>query len=172
MALVAFEMARRLHRQGEQVSLLVLIDPPSVDPTNRARKSLTSDYSQRLFYHMSHLAKIHPNSWFSYSLTKASTIGRRIFARTMEIANRPDKVDVLSRMERAIASYTPGMYPGRVTLLVSRERVDDSGGGNDFGWSSVSGGAPEVRVVPGDHSTILQHPNIGILAAELRDLLV
>ena len=66
----------------------------------------------------------------------------------MEIANRPEKVDVVSRMEKAISSYTPGVYPGRVTLLVSSERVEDSGGETDFGWSRVSGGALEIRVVP------------------------
>ena len=172
MALVAFEMARGLHEQGQEVSLLVLIDPPSVAPANHARMSLTSDYAGRLLHHLSRLVRIPPNSWLRYSLPKASTIRRRIFARTMEIANRPENVDVLSRMEKAISSYKPGVYPGRVTLLVSSARVEGSGGETDFGWSRVSGGAPEVRVVPGDHSTILDHPNIALLAAELRDLLV
>ena len=172
MALVAFEIARRLDQQGQEVSLLVLIEPPAVGPTNHARISLTSDYAGRLVYHLSRLAKIRPNTWLRYSLARASTIRRRIFARTMEIANRPEKVDLLSRMEKAISSYKPGVYPGRVTLLVSSERVEGSGGETDFGWSRVSGGAPEVRVVPGDHSTILHHPNVAILAAELRGLLV
>ncbi len=172
MALVAFEMARRLHQQGQEVSLLVLIDPPAVGPTNHARISVTSDYAGRLLYHVSRVAKIHPKWWLGYSLAKAATIRRRIFARTMEISNRRDQVDVVTRMEKAISSYAPGMYPGRVTLLVSSERVEDSGGETDFGWSRVSDGAPDVRVVPGDHSTILQHPNIGILAALLRGLLV
>jgi thioesterase domain-containing protein len=172
MALVAFEMARRLHQQGEEVSRLVLIEPPSVGPTERARISRTSYYAGRLRYHLSYLAKIHPSSWLSYSLTRASTIRRRIIARTMEIANRPDKVDVLSRMEKAIASYTPGMYPGRVTLIVSSERADDPGGESDLGWSRVSGDSIEVRAVPGDHWTIFHDLNIRSLANELRDLLV
>lgn len=90
----------------------------------------------------------------------------------MEIANRPDKVHAVTRMEKAIASYTPGVYPGPVTLVVAGERVEDAGAETDFGWSSVSGGALEIRVVPGDHSTIFHEHNVGILASELRDLLV
>ena len=104
-------------------------------------------------------------------VTKASTIRRRIFARSMEIANRPDKVDVLSRMEKAIASYKPELYPGPVTLFVSSERVEESAGKSDFGWSTVTGGDLDVRVVPGDHSTIFHDLNVPILAKELRDLL-
>ena len=172
MALVAFEMARRLHQQGQEVSLLALIDPPSVGPIHCPRLSHPRYYSGRLLYHLSHLAKVHPKSWLRYCLTRASTIRRRIFARSMEIANRPDKLDVLSRMEKAIMAYTPEMYPGRVTLFVSSERVQDYAGETDFGWSTVTSGGLEVRVVPGDHYTIFHEPNIRILANDLKKLLV
>jgi thioesterase domain-containing protein len=92
---------------------------------------------------------------------------RRIFARSMEIANRPEKVDVLTRMEKAIMAYRPEMYPGRMTLFVPSERVVDSAGETDFGWSRVAGAGVEVRVVPGDHASMFLEPNIQVLSADL-----
>jgi thioesterase domain-containing protein len=171
MALVAFEVARRLHQQGQEVSLLALIDPPSVQPTRRRPPSRLPYYASSTLYHLSRLAKVHPKLWLRYCLVRASTIRRRMFAWRMSITNRPDEVDALSRMEKATRAYTPESDPGRVTLIVTSERVAESGGETDFGWSAVSGGGVEARVIPGDHSTIFHERNLQILAKELKDLL-
>ena len=90
----------------------------------------------------------------------------------MEILKRTDMVDVMSRMEKAVMTYTPEVYQGRVTLFVASNRVRESAGESDFGWSTVSAGGLDIRVVPGDHSRIFHDVNIQYLASELRDLLV
>ena len=89
----------------------------------------------------------------------------------MEITNRSGEVDPLSRMERAIRTYTPKAYPGRVVLLVASERVKEWAGDPDFGWSALAGGGLDVRVVAGSHDTMFHEVNIPVLARELEDLL-
>lgn len=171
MALVAFEMARRLHEQGEEVSLLALIDPPAISPIHRARLSRPRYFSGLLLYLLSHLAKVRRKLWLRYSPTRTPAIRAAISERSMEVANGSVELDVLSRMENAIMAYKPKLYAGRVTLVVSSDRVVESAGEAHFGWSTVASGGLEVRIVPGDHSTIFHDRSIQILAKELKDLL-
>ena len=89
----------------------------------------------------------------------------------MELTNRSGEVDPLSRMERAIRTYTPKAYPGRVVLLLASDSVKEWAGDPDFGWSTVAGGGLEVRVIAGNHDTIFNEVNMPVLARELEDLL-
>lgn len=170
MALVAIEVARKLLRQGQEVSRLILIEPPAVAPTHRTR-SYSRYYAGRILYHLARLAHVHPGHWPRYCLRRACTIKRRIASWTMEMMNQPDKVDVLYRMEKAIMAYTPEIYPGRVVLFVASERVQEFEGEKVFGWDTVAAGGLEVRIIPGDHNTFAVGPNLRFLAQELRDVL-
>ena len=172
MALVAFEVARRLHQQGQEVSLLALIDPPSVQAASRRPLSGLRYDAYSTPYHLSRLAKLHPKSWLGYCLARGSTMRRRILAWHMGITDQFNEVDALSRMEKAGRAYRPKSYPGRVTLIVTNESAAESAGATDFGWSAVSDGGVEVRLVPGNHGTLFEEPNVWTLAKELRELLV
>jgi thioesterase domain-containing protein len=169
MALVAFEMARLLRLQGQDVSHLIMIDPTSVVPTHRILSSRY--YASRVLYHLSHMARSGPRSWLDYCRERWRTIRRRLSISVLELTNRPDRVDTLSRMEKAIRTYTPGEYPGRVTLFVASERVKVSPEDTSFGWSAVAAGGVDVHVIPGDHMSILLEVNMPILVEELKDLL-
>ena len=69
---------------------------------------------------------------------------------------------------KAIADYTPGPYPGRVTLLWPDESAKVP---NDpaAGWSEVAA-AVDVRSIPGNHiSCVTEH--LGSFGATLRECL-
>ena len=170
MALVAFEMARRLERQGQKVSLLALIDPISVGSIDRSSPSFRIWNAERFRYHLSNLTTVHPGSWLRYCHTRLFTLARRIRSKRLEKANRPDLLDALSRMERAVSAYTPKVYPGRAALFVSSERVEEANGDIDFGWRAVVSGDLSVHVIPGDHATIFHESNLPILAGKLKDM--
>ena len=70
MALVAFEMARRLQRQGQEVSLLALIDPMPVGSIDRSSPSFPIWRRERFHYHLSRLTTVHPRSWLRYCQTR------------------------------------------------------------------------------------------------------
>lgn len=167
MALVAFEMARRLLDEGEEVSLLALIDPPSVDPRRRPTASPARYYLGRLPHHLSQLAGTHPKRWLGYVVARVPTIRRRAFAGAMELAGRAEGVDSLSRMEWAIRVYQPRPYPGQATLFVSSERVEGPGDANDLGWGAVVAGGLDIRVVPGGHMTVFDEPSLPVLVEGL-----
>ena len=71
---------------------------------------------------------------------------------------------------QALWRYSPKSYPGRISLFRATEQFYDQG--DDLGWGRLN--APEINVVevPGNHMTILQKPNVGVLASLLQRQLV
>ena len=58
--LVTYEMARQLYDQGEDVALLILIEPPPVDTFGRLATYDSRYYLGRLRHHLVKLAKTSP----------------------------------------------------------------------------------------------------------------
>lgn len=173
MALVAFEMARLLHLEGSEVSLLVLIEPVATGPIHRRRLSIPGFYLRRLLFHLSELKSVRLRSWSNYFRARLLTMRRRMRARYIEVANKPmERMDPISRMERAASAYAPKPYPGSATILVSTNTAKTVRGTADLGWSSVIDGGIEVRVIPGDHSTLFLESNVAMLGKELNELLI
>ena len=148
-----------------------MIEPTDVPLDRSGPPSWLRYYIGRMAYHLSKVAKIHPKSWLSYCRGRLRTIGRRIFATSMELVQHDEKVDVLTRMERAAMAHVPGFYPGQVVLLVASERVEESGGQTTFGWNAVVGGGLAAHIVPGNHETLFDEQHMPIMARELRTVL-
>ena len=171
MGLVAFEMARILHQEGHEISLLALLDPSPASSTKTIRPYGLRYYADRLFFHASKAFRLHPTSWLTYCRERLSTIWRRLTAKTLEVAGRPVK-NTQSRIEKAVVAYSPQVYPGRVSVLVSRGRVEESHGETDFGWSSLAAGGLDMRIIPGRHEMIFDEPNISTLDKVIQALYV
>ena len=75
-------------------------------------------------------------------------------------------LDVVTNNDRALKAYRERPYSGPVTLFRAREQPDRRP--HDLGWDAVVTGGARVHVVPGDHYTMLQRPNVELLASELR----
>jgi pyochelin synthetase len=75
-------------------------------------------------------------------------------------------LDVVTNNDRALKAYRERSYFGPVTLFRADEQPD--GCPNDLGWGAVVAGGPDVHVVPGNHYTMLQQPNVATLASRLR----
>ena len=82
--------------------------------------------------------------------------------------------------------YRPGTFDGSVTLFNAAEEVDELQFGYDprdpawvseskkrkdqlKGWDKLVTGDVEVRLVPGNHFSILRDPNVQVLAEQLRE---
>jgi thioesterase domain-containing protein len=68
---------------------------------------------------------------------------------------------------RALKSYKPQRYTGRLTLFRARMQPFFSSHDPQKGWSRVAGGGVEVKNVPGNHLGMLQEPHVHVLAKEL-----
>jgi aspartate racemase len=65
---------------------------------------------------------------------------------------------------KALLSYVPKPYPGKLTLFKSLNH----GQGVHYGWGELVRGGVETHYVPGTHRGILQEPNVDILADQMQ----
>ena len=54
---------------------------------------------------------------------------------------------------KALATYSPRYYAGKVILVMAGDRVE-SFGHRDFDWRKAAGGGVDVHVIPGDHDSM------------------
>ncbi len=65
--------------------------------------------------------------------------------------------------DHAVRSYRPRPFPGRVTVF----KAEHAWGPTDLGWSEVARGGVTMEVVPGDHYTMIQEPQVEQLSRKL-----
>jgi thioesterase domain-containing protein/acyl carrier protein len=168
---IAYEMARQLYDQGQQVALLAVFEAYAVDRGDAQRQhwrpSVLTSFVCNLPYWMRdnvpHMMR--QNADASLPPEGDSSSGG---SRTAPHPSRRRRV--LDVHGQAIADYRPQPYGGHVTLFrvhaMSLFRSYDP----TLGWEGVAGGVT-VRMIPGAHYNILEHPHVEGLAAELRSAL-
>lgn len=179
---VAFEMAQQLHRQGQTVGLLALLDsrapasngaPP---PENGAAEEgrLLLEFLRNLqsrfgndgdpppavtgLHHLSLDEKLH------YILEQARLLENLLPDGGLVHIHRlwhAFKTNI-----GAVRAYRPQVYPGRMVLFkagMSRSAPPD----HSQNWRSLVNGPVEICVVPGNHYSMLARPNVEVLAQKL-----
>ena len=143
--LIAFEIARQLLDQGEEVSTLVLLDSDLPRGTNRlAVKAIRQPLR----------AARYAGSLVGQSLGRGAT---------------DDPVTLRSARANAYHRYRPKPYSGSATLITSAERPNS----DDLikKWQSLVTGGLATIAAPGDHISMLQEPHVGDLARILASAL-
>jgi amino acid adenylation domain-containing protein len=167
--IIAFEMARMLSDAGEQVALLTLIDcyrpgpvkaEPRLDRWKRGTLVGGFRYVRDLV-----AARIRRDYYSASSWLRVSYY--RLKRQTVPYELR----DVwLTRIFlRAAARYRPGEYRGPLNLLRATE-VEPAllAVGPEMGWSGLAQGGIHTFDIPGNHHTIMDEPNVAILAETLK----
>lgn len=171
---VAYEMARQLRSQGAAIALLLLID--STGPRPRTSNA------DKIVSHVRNLSRLESHRIPSYLWEIAEKELRRGLRRTglselpairaarskrkrrkLDATLGPHKRRVTVANIRAMKTYDPGVYDGEVTILRARIRPPRGYSDRHVGWCGL---VPSVAIhdVPGDHVTIMEEPNIQILA--------
>jgi len=86
--------------------------------------------------------------------------------RDMDAAQLSHLLSVITNNNRALKAYRERRYSGAMTLLRASEQPPHRS--HDLGWNPLVAGGVDVAIVPGDHYTILQKPNLAVLAGQLR----
>ncbi|MES1241756.1 MAG: amino acid adenylation domain-containing protein [Acidobacteriota bacterium] len=182
---VAFEMARQLQDQGEEVDLLALLDSTprlSGDGSEDAGGGTVDDAGLLL-----DIAAYVANLWRrDVRLSREDLQGldpEEQLGRTLEALRAADFLPPgsgLDQLRRALAvyrastraarSYQPRPCTGGAVLF----RAAESAAGDpsdDLGWGRLLSGPLEVETVPGHHLNLLAEPNVQILAERLRHCL-
>jgi aspartate racemase len=166
--MIAFEMARQLVAQHEQVGLLALFD--TVGEFERRPRPMR----ERIHLHARNLRVLTLADRVAYLLERTrNRLSRFLYGMVIRsgLPLPPFMRNLKQISYQAAMNYRPGLYPGKVTLFRATQRP--RGGPQDvfLGWDRVAGGGMDVREIPGDHVTLLKEPGVRRLAEELKQCL-
>ncbi|MFY0567871.1 non-ribosomal peptide synthase/polyketide synthase [Archangium lansingense] len=177
---VAYEMARELRRQGQEVALLVLLD--SFAPAGQSTQE--PDSTTLLAGFAADLAR---SAGRELSLAPESLAGlphdeqlRALWTQAREAGLLPpgmglEELRVLLEVARAnlraVAQYNPEPYEGRVVLLRARDARRGVEVEPTHGWGRLTASGISVEEVSGGHHGVLRAPHVHALAERLARLL-
>ncbi|MGZ8846235.1 MAG: amino acid adenylation domain-containing protein [Pyrinomonadaceae bacterium] len=179
--MIAFEMARQLRAQGQEVGLLALLDtyPSGYAKLLRDQKTLRPCFERavaRTKAHISNLSGLSLRDKFLYLVAKSKFAPRKMKSHLWRQAynsfanlGRPlprALQDIKELNSLAVREYVPHVYDGHITLFWASSDLRAS---VDFveGWRALAGGGIEVHEIPGSHLDIVKEPHVQELANKL-----
>lgn len=171
--LIAFEMARRLSAQGEQVGMVGMLDNLRMAPQELLSGSApprASRIRSRWIALASHLKRTLSSSGLAYAKEKLFRRGLRTAYSLLDRA----RLSIPRFMQRAYdinwfaaVRYVPRHFPGKLTLFQAADSLQGGRASLDL-WKSVAAGGVEVREIAAHHESLMIEPNVALLAAEIR----
>ncbi len=187
---VAFEMARRLQAQGEQVALLALINtgaPNSSYAQFQWSPATAARFTVNLGRRLAHFAACPSDKLLGYVQWKGGLVLNRFRGRLQRAAAKRMQNDVDDWLDltqfsadqrqvwhthiRALEQFTPQTYPGPLTLFRSPVHGLYCSYDARCGWGDYAQGGVTLKLIPGAHETIMEEPRVQRLSAELQKLL-
>ncbi|MDH5421605.1 MAG: amino acid adenylation domain-containing protein, partial [Acidimicrobiia bacterium] len=172
--LIAFEVARQLRREGEEVELVIVIDARV-----RPKKSHGKAPERRHMVRRGAQARNIP------PLTKRLTLGvRRVGGRVLHgpktviarATGRPLSPRLVERLmfraaAKAASTYQAGPYDGRMLFVMAGDPNDPAKAGVISAWRELVGSNLEVVGVPGTHrgeESLMRAPHAESVAAQIQ----
>jgi len=191
-ALVAFEMAQQLKKAGENVSLLALLDPPSITRSHSFSALVSSLTDGRtgiaalrdgVRRHLRCLEQVEGREKLNYVLSRVQSkvcdavqratrpinrILQKMIWTAYVVRGRPippplRRPYILEIYHRARLEYVPQRYPGRAFYI----RGDSKSMDHAKAWSRLMADGMEICEVHGDHSEVIKEPNSRLWAEKL-----
>ncbi|MCB0207970.1 MAG: acyltransferase domain-containing protein [Anaerolineae bacterium] len=174
---VALELAQQLHRAGQIIGLLAIIDTPlSLSKVATSKLFLTTVLPYLWPYVSDFLVQksVHPRpgSVERQPAWLARKFGA-LFQKAEGTAETPWPnfkapeirclLRVLRANDQAGRRYSPQPYPGQVTLF----KTASSHPNDTWGWEAISAGGVELHSIPGHHMNVLRSPQVQVLAEKL-----
>ena len=191
--LVAFEMARQLYDQGEQVGLVALFDAEAPLPRGLRAPLWHPASAFRFLCNLPAWMSNNPPHRYGQVLKrtqarlwrKAGIAWRRWVYGAESPQARFSIEDLLGDLSHisegarnvadahltATRRYRPAGYPGRITLFRARALPVFRPHDPDMGWGRLVAGGVEIKIIPGDHNNFLKKPYVEDLATVLKSSL-
>jgi thioesterase domain-containing protein len=180
---IAYEAARQLEEDGEDVPLVVLADLWLPGYLANLPKRQMGKFRQAYRWHVikHHRTQLVagnttlPDVLATYSIVRRTRLIEAA-ARLGLIENRPYNQDdwgnrwFVPALQRAREVYRARPFRGRVVLLRSDEMIL-AGLGEDMGWTTILPRPPASYAVPGWHADMFQDEGARVIAEKLRPLL-
>jgi thioesterase domain-containing protein len=185
---VAFEMARLLDQQGQQVSLLALINS-STHNSSYNHVSWTPLYLYKFLRNLGHYAhgfmQWGPVNQWRFLRWKTRGAKKKLThwlwpATVRSTGLNVDELVDLSAVPndqrclweshvRALNDYKHGLYSGKVLLLRTRGHPLNCSYDRQCGWGEFALGGVAVSVISGLHDSLLEEPHVRMMARELKN---
>jgi thioesterase domain-containing protein/acyl carrier protein len=173
---VAFEMARQLRAQGREVAMLALLDvkaPGAEGASDEDDVSLLASFARdlglsldKLKVSLPELQQLGQDEQLSYLLGQAREAG--IVPPELDLRQLRRLLNVFRANAKAMRSYAPQVYDGRVTLFNAGETVAKNGNDPAAEWGRLAAGGVEAYTVSGDHYSFIREPRVASLARLLK----
>ncbi len=146
--IVAFEMACQLAAAGEDVPVLTLFDTyaPAESVINSREDEKLHEPMKRFL--MRRMVKYYRD-------------------KGQPLPGKFRHFHIIDTYGEATAAYRPGIFPGRISLIRTRQ----SPGAPDMGWHGLAREGVEIRHVAGDHFSMIKEPHVKELALALREVI-
>ncbi|HWP55862.1 MAG TPA: amino acid adenylation domain-containing protein [Pyrinomonadaceae bacterium] len=184
--MIAFEMARQLNAQGQEIGLLALLDSYPVGHAKLtaqrdSSKSELRHYLRKVGAHISNMSTLSLTEKVGYLIDKSqylpirikSRIWRTIYRSYQSLGQEVPRAlrDVEEFNWLAAREYTPHFYDGQITLFWASK---DLRAKFDLleGWQSLALGGMEVHEVPGTHLDMIKEPHVEELAKKVDQCLL
>jgi thioesterase domain-containing protein/acyl carrier protein len=179
--LLAFEIARQLQAQGQEVAQVLLLE--TANPVRMkqysgwkrtiARVQLKIHLLKFEYAYLQQLNSTQTRQYIAGRTSQKLARMRQSLRRVLKAAKfYPDLDDSISGnpldvLYAAAAKYHPKPYTGQVALVRSTQRTFGFGHVLDLGWSEFLGDNLEICETPGNHYTIYMQPNVDALAHKM-----
>lgn len=172
----AWEVARQLIGQGQEVGLVALLD--SSNPYYYARFSAWQRLRltlAKLRFHLANLAKVDVRSALGYLRERVPEVQRKLLVTRWKLSKLISRHVAAGRLSDAqqisflaAQEHSPRRYPGRVVLFQAADRPPSRSWDFSRSWEGLATEGIEAYDVPGDHDSMFVDPQVQFLAQKLK----
>jgi len=173
---IAYEIARQLIEQGEEIALLVVFDAQNPayyeDFSQESRSELLR---RRVGFQFSNLRRSGLPGLADFLTDRVIGVRRRLsvrYWRALHAFHRRVSIERLEDLEHIVhpASfvYRPKPYPGRVVFFQSTDWPKGRYWDFHASWNGMIGGDLELHKIRGGHESMFHEENVDLLADKLR----
>ena len=175
---IAFEMAQQLHKAGEEVAFVGLIDSPNpADPP--VRMSLSERTKRRLEI-ASHLSPLDQLRYFAGRASGKVSANLEKWRGQRKLANLEQQngtlvpedarlLNVITVHDQVVSAYRPTPFAGRLTLFRAKDLDDGYAYKKDLGWTEFARDGLQLIEVASEHYEMLKPPYVQFVANKLAE---
>ena len=167
---IAFEVARLLVDQGDDVALLAIIDATCVPPDRPPQEGdflpvLMGLFPDQELPALAELQQLGPAEQLETFLSRAREAG--LVPPDADSTQSRDLFGVFQANLKGMLDFRPTPYPGKITLFRAKEQLPLVTDDPLLGWGSVARDGVEVHEIPGDHVHMMRSPQVESLATAI-----
>ncbi|OQW92060.1 MAG: hypothetical protein BWK78_02785 [Thiotrichaceae bacterium IS1] len=167
---LAFEMAQQLQAQQQRVALLAMIDTPGTGhlPVELNDEAEILAYllkmSNDISVSLEELRSLTLEEQFHYYLDQLKLANQAISSEELDWSNFRTVLKLFQANSKSMRNYLPQSYPGKILFFRAKERDAYLPHHPELAWLDLAMAGIEIHVIPGNHITMNEPPNIQELA--------